>query len=58
MNEIEQEALLMELRDDKLKREAIEKYKKEHRAFLKDVFLTGCALLGGVLGLIGFVRSF
>lgn len=47
----------MELQDEKLQREAIERYKRERFLFWKDVALVACAVIGGLLGVIGFVRT-
>lgn len=44
----------MELDRDKVRREAIEKYRKERFAFWKDVVLMLCAVIGGVLGALSF----
>lgn len=47
----------MELRDEKLQREAIEKYKKERFAFWKDVALLTVSALSAVISVIAFVRT-
>ncbi len=51
------ERLAMELRDEKLQREAIEKYKKERFAFWKDVALITISALSSVISVIAFVRT-
>lgn len=57
MRRDELERLVMELQDEKLQREAIERYKRERFLFWKDVALVACAVIGGLLGVIGFVRT-
>lgn len=51
------ERLAVELRDEKLQREAIEKYKKERFAFWKDVALVTVSVLSAVISVIAFVRT-
>lgn len=53
----ELECVVMELRNEKLQREAVEKYKKERFAFWKDIALVSCAVVGGILGVVGFIRT-
>lgn len=36
---------------------AISEYKKERSHFWKELVLVACAVIGGVLGVIGFIRS-
>lgn len=36
---------------------AISEYKKERFHFWKELALVACAVIGGVLGVIGFIRS-
>lgn len=57
MSRDELERLVMELQDEKLQRELIERYKRERFLFWKDVALVACAVIGGLLGVIGFVRT-
>lgn len=47
----------MELRDEKLQREAVEKYKRERFLFWKDVALMACSAVGVVISVIAFVRT-
>ncbi len=51
------ERLAMELCDEKLQREAIERYKKERFAFWKDVALVAVSALSAVISVIAFVRT-
>ncbi|MCG5031805.1 hypothetical protein MAF45_10195 [Mesosutterella sp. OilRF-GAM-744-9] len=51
------EAFMDEQRLEKVQQAAIDNYKKERFHYWKERVLVACALIGGVLGVIGFVRS-
>ena len=51
------ERLVMELRDEKLQREAVEKYKRDRFLFWKDVALVAFAAASAVVSVIAFVRT-
>ena len=57
MNIEEMEHVVNELQIDKIKRDAVSDYKKDRFTRFKDIILAGCALIGGILGLIGFIRT-
>ena len=48
----------MELRDEKLQREAVAKYKKDRFIFWKDVALVAFAAASVVVSVIALVRTF
>lgn len=49
--------LVMELRDEKLQREAVEKYKRECFLFWKDIAFLVCSVVGVVISVTAFVRT-
>lgn len=57
MNLEEMERVMNELQTDKIKRDAVADFKKDCFTRFKDIILAGCALIGGILGLIGFIRT-
>ena len=58
MRNDEVERLVMELRDEKLQREAVATYKKDRFLFWKDVALVAFAAASVVVSVIALVRTF
>lgn len=52
------ERLVMELRDEKLQKEAVAKYKRDRFLFWKDVALVTFAAASVVVSVIALVRTF
>ena len=51
------EAFMDEQKLKQAQQAAISEYKKERFHFWKELALVACAVIGGVLGVIGFIRS-
>lgn len=51
------EAFMDEQKLKQAQQAAISEYKKERFHFWEELVLVACAVIGGVLGVIGFIRS-
>lgn len=51
------EAFMDEQKLKQAQQAAISEYKKERFHFWKELVLVACAVIGGALGVIGFIRS-